>query len=237
MKYLLVVGFACDVHKKEPRARIFFGDKLIDEFNIEHHKDTLTIAKTNFFQKINILQPYSTIELVNNVQIKNFIPLRFYEIKVDKTKSQEELRIEIKNNDSNYNNGFMTNSTLIQLQVCHFFPLDKKLLSRLVKIRNKNMISKSYAWFRSNKNTIFKLNENGIEWRGENTQVFNYKNNMDYGMYNIGGNGYFYCKLVKKYGIFISKLYKSYRYNLFRTYIIDYFINKYEQYENQRNSN
>ena len=33
------------------------------------------------------------------------------------------------------------------------------------------------------------------------------------------------------------KLYKSYRYNLFRTYIIDYFINKYEQYANQRNSN
>jgi len=233
MKYLLVVGFACNVYKKEPRARIFFGDKLIDEFYIEHHKDTLTIAKKKFFQKINILQPYSTIELVNNVQIKNFIPLRFYEIKVDQTKSQEELRIEIKNNDSNYNNGFMTNSTLIQLQVCHFFPLDKKLLSRLVKIRNKNVISKSYAWFRSDKNTIFKLNENGIEWRGENTQVFNYKNNM----YNIGGNGYFYCKLVKKYGIFISKLYKSYRYNLFRTYIIDYFINKYEQYENQRNSN
>ena len=31
MKYLLVVGFHCDVYRREPRARLFFNDKLIDE--------------------------------------------------------------------------------------------------------------------------------------------------------------------------------------------------------------
>ena len=39
MKYLLVVGFACDIYRQEPRARIFIRDKLIDEFYILPHKD------------------------------------------------------------------------------------------------------------------------------------------------------------------------------------------------------
>ena len=42
MRYLLVVGFACDVYRREPRARIFVGDKLIDEFLVSHEKDKLT---------------------------------------------------------------------------------------------------------------------------------------------------------------------------------------------------
>ena len=37
MKYLLVVGFSCDVYRREPRARIFVGDRLVDEFCIKHN--------------------------------------------------------------------------------------------------------------------------------------------------------------------------------------------------------
>ena len=36
MRYLLVVGFYCDVYRREPQARLFFNDQLIDEFNIQH---------------------------------------------------------------------------------------------------------------------------------------------------------------------------------------------------------
>lgn len=235
MRYLLVIGFACDVYRQNPRSRIFFDNKLIDEFYIQNNKDTLTPAIENFFLNNYILKP-SPMDALLNLSMKNFAPLRFYEIEVDQTKNQQELRIEIKNNDSNYNNGFMTNSTLLRLQVCHFFPLNKELLARLVKIRKKNLINQKYAWFRSNKNTIFKLIENGIEWNGENTQTVSTTNNLHLNLIKIGGSGYFSCKLVKKYGIFITKLYKSYRYNLINTSLMYYFINKYEQYANQRNT-
>ena len=48
MRYLLVVGFACEVYRREPRARIFVGDKLIDEFTISHSTDNLfTLKKKN----------------------------------------------------------------------------------------------------------------------------------------------------------------------------------------------
>ncbi len=232
MRYLLVVGFACEVYRREPRARIFVGDKLIDEFCIKHYKDSLTLAKKNFQEKNHILQPFSTTEFVN-MQMKNFPPLRFYEIEEYKTLDQMELRIEIKNSDSNYNNGFMTNSTSLKLQVCFFFPLDRRLLSRLIKIRKKNFINKNYAWYKSDKNTIFELINNGIKWKGENAQMFN---SDIIKHWSIGGNGYFYCRLVKKYGIFISKLSKSYRYILFDNIKTSYFINKYKQHENQRNT-
>jgi len=234
MKYLLVVGFACDIYRQEPRARIFVGDKLIDEFHIPHHKDTLSTVVKEFQQNKHILQPFFFNEFVN-IRTKNFPPLRFYEIDIEQTQNQLELRIDINNNDSNYNNGFITKSTLLQLQVCHFFPLDKELLSRLVKIRKKNFINENYAWFWNNRNTIFNLSVNGIEWRGENTQTFDTTNLNKFNLHAIGGNGHFYCKLVKKYGIFISKLCRSYRYDFFRTLLIDYFINKYKQHENKRN--
>ena len=37
MRYLLVVGFNCKVYRREPQARLFFNEKLIDEFNIKHY--------------------------------------------------------------------------------------------------------------------------------------------------------------------------------------------------------
>ena len=232
MRYLLVVGFACEVYRREPRARLFFNNNLIDEFYIQHHKDTHTTAIKKLWEDTHTLQPTSNTEL-ENIKINCLPPLRFYEIEIDQKQNQAELYIEIKNDDSNYNNGFMTNSTLLQLQACYFFPLDKKLISRFFEIRKKNFIKKNYAWYRSSKNIIFRPNENGMQWQEENTQTFKSINEL----HKIGGNGHFSCKFVKKYGIFISKLSRSYRYRFFETTFIDNLINKYNEYANQRNSN
>jgi hypothetical protein len=232
MKYLLVVGFACDVYRQEPRARIFVGNKLIDEFYIQHHKDTITTAIKKFRQDKQSLQPFSEPELVN-IQIKNFPPLRLYEVEIDTTLDREELRIEIKNSDSNYTNGFITSSTLIKLQVCYFFPLHQKLLLRLKKIKNKIRLQ-NYAWCRSDKNRIFDLLHRRLPWQGKNVKIFD-SNRYLLTEFNLGGDGVFTCELVKKYQILISKLKKSSRYN-FNTLIVDYLLNKYNEYANQRNT-
>ena len=225
MKYLVVVGFNCEKYRKEPRARIFVGDKLIDEFYIPYHKDTLPTAMKNFWQNKHILQPFSYSESTN-MYIKNFSSLRFYEVSMDMTLNQVELRIEIKNSDSNNVNGFMSKSTLINLQVCYFFPLHQKLLLRLKEIKNKNSLTQNYAWYRSDINHIFNFvsNVNYMIWKGDNKQIFTPN-------FRIGGNGYFSCLLVKKYGIFITKNNKPYRYN-FNPLIINYFIDKYHQHAN-----
>jgi hypothetical protein len=231
MKYLLVVGFACNIYRQEPRARIFVGDKLIDEFLIQHHIDTLTTATRNFNRKL--LQPHPRNEFLN-MQIKSLPPLRFYSLEIGTTLDRTELRIEIENIDSNNTNGFITKSTLIKLQVCFFFPLHQKLLSRLNEIKNKNRSTQNYAWYRSHKNYIFDLIINGLCWQGKNGQIFN-SNRYKLTTCQIGGDGVFTCELVKKYQILIKKTKKSNRYN-FEYRLIDYFLNKYKQHENQRNT-
>ena len=235
MKYLLVVGFSCDVYRREPRARIFVGDKLIDEFFIQHHNDTLSTAIENFYSNRQILQPHSLNEFIN-MQIKSLPPLRFYSVEIGTTLDRTELRIEIENIDSNNTNGFITKSTLIKLQVCFFFPLHQKLLLRLNEIKNKNRSTQNYAWYRSDKNFIFDLIINGLYWQGKNRQTFNSDESNVLSMCKIGGDGVFTCELVKKYQILINKTKKSNRYN-FNSKLIDYLLNKYNEYANQRDTN
>lgn len=235
MRYLLVLGFACDVYRREPRARIFVGDKLIDEFNIQHQENSLHKTNKIFFQGRHILQPYLDTEFVN-MQIKNFPPLQFYEVEIDKTINRIELRIEIENSDSNYCNGFMSVSTLIMLKVCYFFPLDKKLLLRLHKIKNKNRLTHNYGWYRVYKNKIFNILHNGLCWQGKNGQIINSDGTEYIESYKLGVDGVFTCELKKKYQILMNKLKKANRY-IYDITLLNYFLNKYQQHANQRNNN
>jgi hypothetical protein len=226
MKYLLVVGFACEVYRHEPLARIIIADQLIDEFYIPKHSDTLTASRDKIIRN---WQTASFVDIDKNV-LKNFPPLRFYEIKVDETINKLNLQIQIKNSDSNYSNGFITASTLLKLQICHFFPIDQKMLSRLEIIKQKNRLTQNYAWYCSRKNRIFNLIANGLYWKGENGQKTN--NLPDY---NIGGNGDFFCELSKKYGMFIPTLIRPCRHT-FNLSLANYLIDKYYQHANQRNT-
>lgn len=230
MRYLLVVGFFCNVYRKEPQARLFVGEKLIDEFNIKNSIDKDPIV-FEFYKDYHTLQPCNR-EKMNQLEIDNMPTLRFYEIDVENKQNLLELRIDINNNDNNYNNGFMTKSTTLKLRFFSFFPLDKKLLLRLNKIMKKNRFNENYAWYHRNNNSIFDLTTN-FQWKEEkNKQIFTNTNNYFLNRQYVGGSGSFKCTLVKKYGIFISKLFQSCRYT-FKTMLIDYFTHKYKQHANQ----
>ena len=235
MKYLLVVGFICNVYKQEPRARIFVGNTLIDEFQVFHHKDTFLPFYWEFLKDKHILQPFAQYQL-NNIKNKNLPPLRLYEIEMDIALDRTTLRIEIENNDSNYSNGFMTASTLLQLRNCYFFPIDQRLLDKLVAIKNKNRLTEHYAWYRRDFNRIFELSRNGIYWKStdlkNDTQAAIRYNNT----FSVGGNGEFICELKKKYGIFIPTFDCAYR-HIFDEIEIDFLIDKYKQNAHQRYCN
>jgi hypothetical protein len=232
MRYLLVLGFDCDVYRKEPRARIFVGDQLVDEFNILRNSSVNTYSVSNFTQ----LESWSRIAFLRK-QINNFPSLRFYEVEIDKNMDQLILRINVENQDSNYTNGFVSKSTLIKLKVCMFFPLDQKILTRLSKIVKKKFFKKNFAWLYAQKNDIFNpLHAGCLRWIGDNKEI--YPDNFTNFLYthNIGGNGYFICNLLKKYGIFFHKIKKSYRLHFFSD-IINYLIDKYQKHANSRNTN
>ena len=105
--------------------------------------------------------------------------------------------------------------------------------SKSLEIQNEK-----FVWlFLNRKNNIFNLTENGGEWRSNNEQIFEHTNITKFlNMFNIGGSGYFHCKLIKKYGIFIPQLIKSSRFQ-FMIPVLNYLYDKYEQHANQWDSN
>lgn len=233
MRYLLVVGFYCEVYRKEPRARIFVGDRLVDEFSIPHTPSNLYRSLHEFGEKCHPLQPYAYAEM-DNLWIKHHPPLKFYELQIDDEISNLAIRIDIDNHDSDYSNGFMTRSTLIRLEMCNFFPLEHIILQRFKKIIDKRRISENYAWYRSFKNIVFDLGRYGMCWQGENgKKIINTKNILS--RHNIGGDGSYVCNLIKKYGILIPTLARASRHT-FNYSVTDYLFDKYFQHANQRDS-
>ena len=177
-----------------PGARVFVDDKLIDEYFIAPYKSSFENDRKVLLR--TLLYPTNRKE-IDNLFFKNMPLLKFYEINIDSEQNKLNLLIEIDNNDNNYNNGFLSKSTLVQLKVCYFFPLHKKLLERFNKKMSKNTTGRNYAWTRRQTNTLFDLVKNGMEWHGKNKQIFKSKSNFELNFMSIGGDGYFSCNLEK----------------------------------------
>jgi hypothetical protein len=227
MRYLLAVGFCCDVFRKEPRTRIFIDDHLIDEFDVKNYQITRVINDVELYKK---LQPspleYSNIE-IDMVQSL----LKFYEIELNEKQEKLNLCIHVDNDDSNFNNGFMNRSTLLRLACFYIVPLNKKISIKLIKIFKKKITKKTYAWYRRRHSGMYNLLPY-TTWYGKNNQKYS---DLKKTRFNIGGSGYFSCDLIKKYKIFMPTIYKPYRFSINQT-LYNYIFDKYKQYADQRST-
>jgi hypothetical protein len=163
MIHTLALGFFCNIFKHKPNLRIFFNNIFIDEFDIEPF---------NFNESIKLPQ------------------LNFYQLNLCNFSLQNDVKLVIKNSDSNYNNGFMSKSTLLRLHTFCLFPTD------------------SYAWVLEKiKSGITDLQKNYLESKMFNlipyTKWFNSNECInDIAYRTIGGSGSFVCELYKNYGFF-----------------------------------
>jgi hypothetical protein len=225
MKYLLAVGFFCSVYEKKPQARLFLNNNLIDEFDIDPCLEKKSLLPEG------VLTPFKWE--IRKKQSFNRLPnLRIYEIELNSISENSILRIEIKNNNNNYSNGFMSKNTLIRLSALYLIPYNKKLIKKLISRQRANQYNENYAWQYIRKNHLFDLVPYSI-WYGKNKQRFG--NEFDLIFCEIGGDGFFECKLRKKYNIFITNLKKPYRV-VINIAEVEYIMNKYQQDENQRNT-
>lgn len=162
---ILALGFYCQIYKKKPNVRVFFNNNFIDEFNIE---------------------PY-------DFKDNNSIPsLKFYQLNLPDIK-EHFVKLEIKNNDSNYNNGFMTKSTLIKLHTCSIVPGDDYQYV-LNKIYSKNKLN-----FEETDMASFNLIPY-LCWKDEQNNFIEKVLHL-----TIGGSGTFTCDLIKHFNIIKPK--------------------------------
>jgi hypothetical protein len=233
MRYLLVVGFSCKVYKKEPRIRLFFNEQLIDEFNVSNYPKSINF--TGDVNKIlNLKHPLEPYTLKTTIKyIKDFMPpLRFYNLNVEDQLQRSQIRIDVDNNDNNYNNGFMTKSTLLQFKILSLLPADRKIYEWF-KLKSWNQkYTHKYAYYWKKPSNNFFMLQFGSTWLGKNQRSL-------IAMHDIGGSGSLHCELIKKYGILLPKLLNpKQKYIYVVTDPIHKLIyDKYEQYANQRSSN
>ena len=123
MKYLLGIGFVVtQKYKKDPIVRVSIDDRFVDEFTISESPDydknwmldfDPWVYKAPFTDWDNHKRPWVKYRIKDNVFPKKF---NLYVIDETHLKYKKQLIIDITNSDSNYTNGFMTKSTLLDFK-------------------------------------------------------------------------------------------------------------------------
>ena len=251
MRQLLILGFYCEVYRREPRCRVYVNDVLVDEFNIPHspckHSDINNIRLSpKFFGR-------------DHVRLEQNTPfLKHIEFDDQDTK-EADIRIEIQNNDNNYANGFMTKCTRVILSPT--FLLSKKLLNGIEDLKNKWKFSvKNYQihnkraidiFYSNKRNKIFEnfsdgmmLNFPGIVQQKKIVEEINNWQDLPQlwvdtpGYVWIGSTGYFHLKLKKKLGFWRhAEDRRKGRWKIGQlVHLVEELYDKYKHYEDPRST-
>jgi len=139
MQYVLGVGFICHKYKQNPKVRIFVDDLFIDEYEIDKHdpvENTLTIDRLRYwFPDWQAAHPWPSLEkmkrkgdttMVRSIPQRDQWPKQWKTYTLDETilQNKKQIKLEIDNNDSDYTNGFMKRSTIIDLRHVFLLPVD-----------------------------------------------------------------------------------------------------------------
>ncbi len=136
MNHILCLGFNTLKYRKDPFVRISINDRFLDEFEVdagqvggeEDHKgwdkDRLIFNKKYFEIKRRDYRGRETEWTKDSYKdaINDKIKLKFYELPYSVLRNKVNLQIDVKNEDNNYTNGFMTKSTYLYFTVCLLLP-------------------------------------------------------------------------------------------------------------------
>jgi len=248
MDVTLCLGFLCNVYKISPTIRVFIENFFVDEFeaknNISKKEIDLISKNYNDFTYINPNRISHCLDpkvIMQDGPFEKNVTFMFYNIKNLKQRNEKELKvlISIKNSDSNYNNGFITKSTMFSIPFIFVIPtkifkncslfyqkwkqkmtFEKKLQTSLFDIKNYYRDRPRFFLFSTNpKHHTFNIKSSN-------------KKNLSY--FN-GGDCEHERTFFKKHNFFTNS--NQLGYMLFGDYNnLKKLIDKYSQYENQRSN-
>ena len=222
MDYVLITNFSCKIYRKQPTIRLFVSETFIDEYeltdNPNYDKDYECITKNH--------------RDLSNLNLNN---LKFYDLKLKNP--YENINFDFKNNDNNYNNGFISKATYINCNVLYLIP--KKIFSNYENFYDGykwHFGSESLAIRKKKIDCMFLLFSRSpfVVFKGITKETL-----VDWHSY-FNGNGYISIDLRKKHNIYLpqrdnhkwhGKLGIPYKKPIMLLH------NKYLQYEDQRNNN
>jgi hypothetical protein len=228
MRQLLMLGFYCEVYRREPLCRAYVNDVFVDEFNIpQYNKRQLEIDCLNpFIDPITTNPPF-------------FKYIEFDDAGADSL----DVVLKITNADNNYANGFMSKYTNIILS--RVYLTSKKALENVDNILNNFKFSRK-NWTKLNRNIVdFYSNsnrnhlfQNFVSDVACNFPGIQLKPDEYLGEYKIGSSGYFHLSLKKKLGFWRQSTdCRGGICLLGNVEYIKYLYDKYKSYEDTRSTN
>ena len=226
--------------------RLFIDNILADEFELHDWPTITEPSSTNDF-----LRPgsYLVKENVHDPECEE----KFKVVEFDSDKSKLDLLFQVYNNDNNFTNGFMTKSTLVNLNF--FYVCDQKNYKLIEELAAKkiqhNTVKKSGVVldvknsYRSIKNKKHFLIENFSKKCDLTDLTIGQK--IDGSLHAGGGQQYYtfgtdieyHVSLVKRHRVWMTEQ-DANHIGLYRpgdVKSLKFLYDKYSQYENQRSSN
>jgi hypothetical protein len=230
MRQLLILGFYCEVYRREPLCRIYVNDMLVDEFNIAQCYQVQA--------KVDPLDPsYNEKRLQHFITNPPFLKCIEFD---DAGADSLDVVLRIQNDDNNYANGFMSKYTYIVLS--DIYLISKKVLENIDSIVNYYKFNRK-NWRKYNANTIDyyayshrpELIENFTRYAACNFPDIRLESNQGINAHRIGTSGSFHLSLVKKLGFWRTgnSNFKGV-WGLGRDNIVKYIYDKYKNYEDTR---
>ena len=128
MRQLLMLGFYCEVYRREPLCRVYVNDVLVDEFNIPHQCAQAQLKMDPLYQLLPTRDNKALQHLKTNQPFLQYIEFE------DAGGDALDVVLRIHNDDNNYANGFMSKYTDIVLSQVYL--TSKKVLENIDSIVN-----------------------------------------------------------------------------------------------------
>jgi len=114
MKYILIIGYQVfEKNKNNPRVSVSLDGHLLDTFDCDNEKTTQVSISEEYNLKENYPCYYRTMNFSRHWSYSSPAKCKFIELDSATWTDNNQLTIEVSDNDSNYNNGFMTKRSLI----------------------------------------------------------------------------------------------------------------------------
>tara|TARA_Y100000741_G_scaffold177377_1_gene134683 strand:+ start:240 stop:1010 length:771 start_codon:yes stop_codon:yes gene_type:complete len=114
MKYVLGVGFGYQHYRDPANIKIYSGDRLVDDFNLDNDIEVIQQKPSEFLQKNFKAHEDDNLSLPAKC--------RLYEL--EEKQLSDYFKFEIHCNSNNYSNGFMTKTSLVCPNFIFLLPAD-----------------------------------------------------------------------------------------------------------------
>lgn len=188
MRYYLIIGYqVIDKNKDFPEVRVSIDNNFITQFICDNEYSIQIKTTEKHYKSITNKSTAYELNSTTDITYEFRSPKKYkiLEIEIDQLQNNSNLRIEITNNKSNYNNGFITKKSLVSIEPVYLINKDllhnKKAMHRLMKYEywadSKVVANARHDWHwpgsgRYNKSILMPLNDINYCRGGDFTMEF-----------------------------------------------------------------